>query len=363
MQLDPGKRYLLSRPRGGFNDAMVQLEKSAMYAEKYGRVLLLDMSRSGLRAQIDDIFDLRGGLGCAVLPWRDDMGPALDAASSVFPSPLLQRVSTYEAVWNPTIKNFSDRASGQAIDFDHAQDHEAQVLVYEQAGGGYASLNGLRRLSMLRAEIADQIVSRLIPLGRGYDAVHLRHSDYETDFEAFLLELRPTLRGRRVLICSDSREAKDAAVSILHPSTTVLSVSDIPDLGGVPLFEADKTVYGDSNIDLLGDLVAMAMADTVYFTKLSGGNDNGVRYSGFSLLADMLRRYRDVVRQLLALADPYALQAVFAKSPICFDPVQKSHRCVYFWNNFEARRKAFSRNRRANRRRITPEKIGPTFRG
>ena len=63
MQLDPGKRYLLSRPRGGFNDAMVQLEKSAMYAEKYGRVLLLDMSRSGLRAQIDDIF---GSVTCCL---------------------------------------------------------------------------------------------------------------------------------------------------------------------------------------------------------------------------------------------------------------------------------------------------------
>ena len=199
MQLDPAKRYLLSRPRGGFNDALVQLEKSCRYAEKFGRVLLLDMSRSGLRVQIDDLFDLQGGPGRDVVLWHDDMAPELDRAASVFPDALCHRISTYETVWQQDAIGFADSERGQLISFDHTCDHDAQVLVYEQAGGGYTSLNALRRLGPLRADVAAEIVARLVPLGRGYDAVHLRHSDYETDFVSYLRELRPVLRGRRFL--------------------------------------------------------------------------------------------------------------------------------------------------------------------
>ncbi|MEO1399506.1 MAG: hypothetical protein AAFU56_11660, partial [Pseudomonadota bacterium] len=69
MQIDPEKRYFLSRPRGGFNDSMVQIEKSRLYAEKFNRVLVLDTSRSGLREQLDTLFTVPDNFGCEVLLW------------------------------------------------------------------------------------------------------------------------------------------------------------------------------------------------------------------------------------------------------------------------------------------------------
>lgn len=130
-------------------------------------------------------------------------------------------------------------------------------------------------------------------------------------------------------------------------------MSDIPDLGGQPLH---RTAYGDdraANIDVLCDLLALVLADTLFFTRLSGGNENGVKYSGFSLLADLLGRNRDVVGQLLANADPKARETIRAKSPA--RGLLHRLRCgLHVWRHPRAYAKRARRNRRANRATAQP---------
>ena len=360
MQFDSNRKYLLSRPRGGFNDTMVQIEKSILYAAEYGRTLVLDTSRSGLRKQFNSIFEFYEEPPCRVIHWTTNFTEAFDSESSVYPPQLKHRVSTYETEWNTAGHYFSDCYSKCAINFDHSKDNAAKILVYEQAAGGPASLNALNRLC-LRPEIATVIAARLNSIGRGYDAVHIRHTDYKTDFEAFLKKLCPALRGRRVLICSDSYKAKSAAASILHPSTVTLSVADIPDIDGMPLHVADEVDFHCANIDLLCDLIAMSLADNFYFTHLSGGNDNGVRYSGFSLLADLLKRNPHTVRRLLSSAEPSIVAPLFERVSSPFDPVRRLHVLDCYRWNFGAKRKAFRRYRRAKTRHLTPDKIGPSY--
>lgn len=360
MHLDEGSRYLLSRPRGGFNDAMVQVEKSILYAIKYDRVLVLDTSRSGFREQFDAIFDFTSDFAGKVIPWDPSMAEAFDSEASVHPAELRHRISTYETTWHTDKNYYSDTQSGCAINFDHSRDYNQKVLVYEQAGSGYASFYALKRL-VLRPDVANEIATRLSKLGSGFDAVHIRHTDYETDFEAFLRKLRPVLRGRRVVICSDNLEAKHAATSILHPSTTTLSVGDVPDIGGAPLHSTDGIDYHSANIDLLSDLIAMSLADNFYFTRLSGGNGNGVKYSGFSLLAELLGRDPQTVSQLLSAADPKVVGSLFERPSASFNLMRFLHVLDCYRWNFRAKRKAFKRNRRAVKRRLTPEKIRPNY--
>lgn len=313
MQLEPNKRYLLSRPSGGLNDQLVQIEGSALYAEKFDRVMVLDTTRMGLRVPFETLFELRSNPNVVILTYNDTFALGFDAATSVFPPSIQHKISTYKTKWYKKAKQRVVKESGEFLNFDHSRDYEEQVLVYEQSGGGLLSFRTLKRLR-LQADVANIIISRLVPLGQGYDAVHVRHSDYKTKFKRFLISLRWVLQERPVLICSDSRTAKNAARSILHPTTKVMSVSDIPDLGGAPLHLTKTVNFNETNIDLLSDLFALSLSDSLFFPKLAGQRwGSHIKYSGFSVLAEMLRRNRDVVEGLFENADPDARAALFTR--------------------------------------------------
>jgi hypothetical protein len=313
-KLDPSTRYLLSRPRGGLNDVLVQLEKSRRYAARFRRVLILDLTRSGMRLGFDALFTARDDFGCDLIAWAPAMDPVLDQCASVFPAPLTGRVSSYTAEWHRDLKQMYDTATTCSVNFDHHIDYSEQLLIYEQAGGGSVSLSALRHLRF-STEVANQVARRLIPIGTGYDAVHVRHTDYETDFEALFEKSAAMFRRRRLLVCSDSKKVKDYAETCFGRTTELISVSEFPDLNGEPLFMSDKIAPHDAAVDLLSDLIAMARSDVFLFAGLQS-NRYAVKYSGFSILAEVLRQEPATIRGLFANADPQLLKDMFETRPV-----------------------------------------------
>ena len=120
MQLDKTKRYVLSRPHGGFNDAFVQLEKSAHYAERYGRVLILDMSRSGLGAQLDTLFEVSPDFGPELVIWDTHLAEACDSVESVYPDFVKNRLSSYSVVVKFKPVRLVEKISDETLNFDHS---------------------------------------------------------------------------------------------------------------------------------------------------------------------------------------------------------------------------------------------------
>jgi len=314
LKLDPATKYLLSRPRGGLNDVLVQLEKSRRYAARFQRVLILDLTRSGMRMGFDALFTARDYFGCDLIVWTPAMGPVLDQCPSVFPAPLTGRVSAYTANWHTDGKQYCDAETAHPVNFDHHIDYSEQLLIYEQAGGGSVSLCALRHLCF-STEVANQVARRLIPIGTGYDAVHVRHTDYETDYEMLFEKSAAMFHRRRLLVCSDSKKVKDYAESCFGPTTELISVSSFPDLNGEPLFMSDKIAPHDAAVDLLSDLIAMARSDVFLFAGLQS-NRYTVKYSGFSILAEVLRQEPATIRSLFANADPQLLKDMFETRPV-----------------------------------------------
>ena len=64
MREDHVTRYLLTKPMGGFNDALVQLERTRAYATRHDRVLVVDLSKCGIRIPILSLFEAKKGFGC-----------------------------------------------------------------------------------------------------------------------------------------------------------------------------------------------------------------------------------------------------------------------------------------------------------
>ena len=363
------KRYLLTRPRGGLNDALVQLEKSRRYASAYDRVLVLDMSRSGLRAHIDDMFEIQNDFGCEVLIWNEEIGNELDEITSVRPKNLAKRTSLYVAEWDNEVIQYKDRDSGSYINFDHQSDHPETLLVYEQAGGGLAGLCVLRDLAFT-ADLANAIAKRLIPIGPDYDAIHIRHTDYQTDYENLFRRTKGLFAGRNLLICSDSKKVKSFARSFFHPSTRLLSVSNVPETDGVTLSESDLVSPQIAALDLFSDLVAMARANNFVFTGLAPTNSNGVRFSGFSNLVVSLRAERLTLEMLFRNGDADLLKPLFGDGDkYSAQTARRGNFCVVLrrlfhlldqWRwNFGAKRKTLSIRNKIRRRHDIASRIGP----
>lgn len=305
-----GVRYLLCRPQGGLNDTLVQLELCRRHAERFGRTLIVDLKHSGLRAHFDDLFIAKESFGAPVIAFTPQVARDLDHCVSVQPALLAGRISTFVSDWDPAVRSYVERETRQPIiAFDPERDHPETLLVHDQCGGGRRGFRILDRL-MFAPELANTVAARLIPLGGDYDAIHVRHTDRSTDYETLFKRCRRLLAGRPLLVCSDSAQVK-AYASEVFDGSAILSAADIPDLSGLPLHIADRTDPRKTTIDLFCDLIAIARSRTFVFTAVEWEASARPMFSGFSVLAELLRQNPSIVRGLFGAADPDLYAALF----------------------------------------------------
>lgn len=307
--IEDGVRYLLCRPNGGLNDTLVQLELCRVHAARFGRTLIVDVSRSGLRLSFDAVFTPRPDFGPPVIGWSPQLAQELDRCTSVRPSALAGRISTYESVWDTELDNTVEQVSRQRIVFDFERDHPETLLVHEQPGGGKRGLGFLQHVA-LAPWIADAVAARLLPLGGDYDAIHVRNTDLSTDYVRLFERCRGLFAGRRLLVCSDSADVKRHAARIFAGST-ILSVADIPDTAGEGLHWSTRSDPRKAAVDLFCDLLAIARSRTFVFTAVEERRGRRAGFSGFSVLADMLRQQPTTVRTLFAAGNPDLVAALF----------------------------------------------------
>ncbi len=295
------ERMLLCRPASGLNDLLVQIDRCRLYTARHGRALIVDTGRSGLRDDFHAYFEAREGFGPALLPYGPELEAALNRVRGTRPAEVEGRIGRYDSAARG--RHVWLEGGAVALDFDMRQDHPEQLLLCESFGGGQASLRLLRHL-VLQADVAEAVLRRVLALGPGYDAIHVRHSDYRTEYARFLARIAPALRGRRVLLCTDSREVQEAAPGLLG-DVELLTLGAVPDTGGQPLHERTWGDQRGQNIALLADLLALAGARRMWFTRVGRR-----QVSGFSTLAEGLRRLPGVQRGLVERAHP-ALREAF----------------------------------------------------
>ncbi len=300
--LEGGTRFLLARPRAGLNDALMQLERCRRYAVAYDRTLVVDLTRGGMRLPFGELFRAGPAFGCPVLDASPEVIAALDRLDSVEPAGVAGRLGRYDPVWHEQGLMFACRDTGAPLRFDMSRDHAARCLVHEQAGGGLTGVWPLRGLA-LAPDLAAEIVTRLARLGPDYDALHVRHTDYQTDFRKLFERTKPLFVGRRLLVCTDSAEVQRFARAYFAPEVDVLFSSDIPDLGGQPIHETRIVDARVAAVDQFCDLIAMARARRYLFSTLSSlGQSGRPMISGYSILVEGLRTLPAVAEGLLALA-------------------------------------------------------------
>lgn len=210
---------------------------------------------------------------------RFESGKTLDFLNTMtcFPRAIEGNITGYRCL-NLQESPIKEVSSGQEITFDFQHKYQESLLVHQQFGGG---LNSIDLCGVL--EVGDEIwleaLASKSSLGNTYSAIHVRHSDYKTNWQPQFESLSKRVSKSTVLIATDSSELINEAKQTF-PRWHIVGADEI-----------GRTAKLDANAHALIDLALLADAEEFYILKLSETN---VAYSGFSLLAKYLWTVRKV---------------------------------------------------------------------
>jgi len=319
-ETDDSPRYLLCRPRGGLNDTLCRIEYCWRYAEKFGRQLVIDTRNSSLFGDFDSFFEIIDDSGLRVHTRLDPR--LLNHLNSLSCNPhiLTGRLDAYQAHYVRG-KGFVDRSTEQPTRFntvhmsDLDSDSPESVLVYDDSGGGTLSQDFLKRIRFTPS-VATLIRETLQDLPQPFWAVHVRNTDYLTDYKTLFKKIRKRVEEQRMLVCSDDSEVLEYAREfflgkVLSFPEQVRSSDPTGALHQLDSFsdaETRRQIVIKSFIDLIGLGCARhlivgkvnAVFDSVHYRESGQIAFNRFNWiSGFSSLAAYLCLNKQVLNQLL----------------------------------------------------------------
>jgi hypothetical protein len=287
-------RYLLCRPRGGLNDNLCQIQLCWEYAEAHGRALIVDGKKSSMFSEFSDFFEPIDS--SARVSLNSSSFDFLNGPAECFPAEVTGLINTYRATYSDDCRNMIEVTTGVQLSFDFAKRYEVPILLHDQCGGGTKSFECLNRV-VLSKEMRTVVSDAFRRAGSGYIGVHVRNTDYQTDYKPFLESISSEVAGKRLLMCSDDVDAIRYAKNFFS-SSDVFAVSDIPDTHQSPIHE-ERTKLSDEQreknaINSIVDLLLLGMSEKLFFTNVTQGFP-----SGYSRLAGYLNENKDVIRGLV----------------------------------------------------------------
>jgi len=303
-------KYLLCRPRGGLNDTLCQIEFCWHYAELHNRLLIIDteyLVTCGISVRFSKLFEpvsLNPNILFNLPPTLLDYLNTCDT----FPPSCTGRLDKYQSRYEDGVNNFIDTNFGTQLTFDFKKNYVERLLVHDQCGGGDYGISCLARLK-LADNFKSQILDLLLPLaGKNYLAIHVRNTDYNTDYKRFFEEIYTQSIGQILLLCTDSAEVQSYA-KVFFNESELITLCSPPETSGVGLATFATLHCNDAQryelmIKAISDLIGMASASELIFGRLMPkspqGESSGIGgFSGFAVLIDCLRNNPLIINQLL----------------------------------------------------------------
>ena len=283
-------KYIYCEPYSGFNDTLSQIQKAWEYARATGRALVINtLPYSSMRRHFDEYFTVTDD-SLKVFPRLTP--PLLKHLEelSTYPKSMQGRLRSYVPVWSEELECVIDSVTQTPLELDFTREYAEDVVVHASAGG-YDPVELLGSIQ-LKKDLARSFAERLKVLGGDYCAVHVRNTDYRTNYKAFFLKLAPFVKGRTLLVCSDDWKCKEVAAR-MFPESNVISLTEIPQLAdGKPLHLTRQTDKDKDNLDMLLDFVGLAGAAELYPAPVDKLGEPG----GFGRLVDYLNQRKDIYK-------------------------------------------------------------------
>lgn len=314
-------RFLLCRPRGGLNDTLCQIENCWKYAERFNRHLIIDTQKSALWGHFDDFFEILNRSSEVSSRLSPELLSHINALP-IRPQHLTGRLGDYSSHYESEV-GYVETLSGIPTRFGSnrsetwVNDFDEPVLVHEDWGGGNSSIDLLRRIRIVK-DIQPIIHQAIASLQTPYSAVHIRNTDYRTNYPKLLKKIKRNIKGGRLLVCSDDPTVVEHAKCILPGQ--VLSFdgrakSEDPSgvLHRITSYQNDS-LRRQAVINSLVDLLSLGNAQHLYLATLDSlvdvekfNMDGQITHlsihrqtlSGYSKLARHVCESNDIVDHLL----------------------------------------------------------------
>ena len=302
-----GKKFVLVRPQGGLNDMLKQIETCCQYAEFTGRKVVVDTDYIGslvFHDKFSNYFVSRqSGL------FFDTSGFDLENVTDVFPNFLSGRLMDYRVSYQLTNRRYCDVQNGEPITFDFQKNYAEQVVVHHQLGGGDSS--SFFQRAVLTERLREKLAKRLDRLSPNYIGIHIRNTDYQTDFRAFIKEsiTKKYFENRKVFLATDSEEAlqyfQENVSDLLYLECTQADLQ-----GNQPIHRRkidDPQFWRKNNSEAILDLLTLAYSNRIFapplenFTEITGKNFNKPMFSGFVRLAMRLQANRALLSRFTGI--------------------------------------------------------------
>lgn len=284
-------KYLLCRPMGGLNDILCRIEACFSYAKKNNRKLILDTSFSGFLDDFSNYFSFKKYENEII--FMKDLDDSFFENKTMYPKIDL-KISEIIPKWSMDHGKFVCSKTNTLLNFDFEKEYQEEILLFQQPGGGINSVSLIKNLHFTKA-VSDFIYEKMQTMPEKYDGVHVRNSDYKTDYISFFETIKESLKdGSNLLICSDDLSCIKYAKSFFSDKAEIFSIAEIPDTEGKPLHMNKNLNRFETNLNCLLDLFALANAELLYTTNVTKGFP-----SGFTRLAAALHKEKDILNNLM----------------------------------------------------------------
>ena len=187
--------------------------------------------------------------------------------------------------WDARTKSF--------LTFDFRKQYPHSVLVHTGRGGGFGFdlLRRLRLVDSVRAKVS----GRLSSLPNRFDAIQVRNTDIKSNVESLLRKADLSSSKYPLLICSDDEELISFIQNALSGVRQVFVLRKMRvGIQNTPLHYDSSIPVNERNIDLISDLIAMAMASRLFVAAPRTG-----AISGFPRLVKALHSHPEVALRLM----------------------------------------------------------------
>jgi hypothetical protein len=294
-------RLILCRPQGGLNDVLCQIEKVCKYAETFDRTVIIDTNHHSTTAIKDHFSKYFVSRQERVVLDLAEIESSLKNIS-VVPNFLAGDLLQYDAHFDREIGRHVEKTTRQEITFDFTKDYAEPLLVHHASGrSSGASVAALSRLR-LHVNLANELNKRLNSIGANYDSIHIRNTDYKTNYQHLLrrLKFHPALSDcERLFVATDDIACREYCRH-MFPDIKIISFSKLPLESGRPIHRLSEgdDIY-ERNKDAILDLLMLALSRKLIIFEINESRW-GAKYSGFSLLARDLRNSKTILSGLIS---------------------------------------------------------------
>ncbi len=280
---------MLCRPRGGLTDILSQIEKSCRYAERTNRAVIVD-TKFGADSFADEFGRYFVSRQTHLILNAVDLYPLFDRATT-FPECLQGRVSSYEWDYDNVNLVFLERETRQPLTFDFAKAYRHDLLVHQEARRRPYAASVFMRIK-LQPPLTKELLSRFDKIAGPYIGVHVRHTDYRSDYQPLIGRIA-AMDMAKVFLATDNQQVLDEFRASL-PGKQIFSFTEDLSVDGKPIHlraPANGDLYR-RNCDAILDLLLLALSGGVVSADVTN-NPYGIKMAGFTVLAaDLITQQR-----------------------------------------------------------------------